>query len=124
FNKIVWSTFLTSRAVGQHMTQQGHGAIVTLTATLSSMTAPFMSNIVAASAAIEGMTRSLAGEFGMAGVRVNCVRGNAMPETRTIQETGAGYQELGINIPMMVPPLGRPISVDETAKTAVFLASD
>jgi NAD(P)-dependent dehydrogenase (short-subunit alcohol dehydrogenase family) len=84
-NIVLGSTFITSRAVGLVMASQGSGAIVTLSATLSSMTAPYMSNITATCSAIEGLTRALAGDFGPAGVRVNCVRGNAMPETRTIQ---------------------------------------
>jgi 3-oxoacyl-[acyl-carrier protein] reductase len=123
-NVILLSTFLTSRVVGRVMVQQKSGAVVTLSATLSSMTAPFMAGISATCAAIEGLTRSLAGEFGSAGVRVNCVRGNGMPETRTIQETGEGYIRLGYNIPMNLPPLGRPITVAETAATAAFLMSD
>jgi 3-oxoacyl-[acyl-carrier protein] reductase len=58
-------------------------------------------------------------------VRVNCVRGSAMPETRTIQETGAGQAKLrGAPPSFPVPPLGRPITVAETANAAVFLASD
>lgn len=125
FQVVVASTFLTSRTVGSVMAQQGTGGtIVTLSATLSSMTAPFMTNISAACGAIEAMTRSFAGEFGMAGIRVNCVRGSGMPETRTIQETGAGYQALGVNVPMSLPPLGRPITVADTAAAAAFLASD
>lgn len=123
---VLGSQFLTARAAGAHMTRQGSGSIITLSATLSVMTAPFMAGISAACAAIEGMTRSLAGEFGPYGVRVNCVRGGAMLETRTIQETGAGYQRLNQRPEMMmvVPPLGRPITVAETAATAAFLASD
>jgi NAD(P)-dependent dehydrogenase (short-subunit alcohol dehydrogenase family) len=121
---IVGSTFLTSRAAAKHMAAQGGGSVITLSATLSVMTAPYMAGISAASAAVEGLTRALAGEFGPSGVRVNCVRANGMPETRTIQETGAGYVNLGL-VPSMVPPLlGRPISVEETAAVAAFLASD
>jgi NAD(P)-dependent dehydrogenase (short-subunit alcohol dehydrogenase family) len=123
-NVILLSTFLTSRIVARSMAERKAGSIVTLTATLSSMTAPFMAGITATSAAIEGLTRSLAGEFGPAGIRVNCVRGNGMPETRTIQETVAGYIELGYAIPMALPPLGRPITVAETAAAAAFLLSD
>ena len=57
------------------------------------------------------------------------VRGDAMPETSTIQETMAGTARvLGIDPSEMPPPpdtpLGRPISVAETAATATFLASD
>jgi len=123
-NVILGSIFLTSRAVGARMVEEGHGSIVTLSATLSGMTAGYMAGISATCGAIEALTRSLAGEFGPAGVRVNCVRGNAMVETRTIQETGAGLARLGA-APSMVPaPLGRPITTGETAATAAFLASD
>jgi 3-oxoacyl-[acyl-carrier protein] reductase len=122
---ILGSTFLTSRAAAQHMMKQGSGSIVTLSATLSGMTAGHMAGISAACGGIEAMTRSLAGEFGSKGVRVNCVRGSGMPETSTIQETGAGQIALTGEPPKMsLPPLGRPITVAETASTAAFLASD
>lgn len=124
--RIVGSQFLTARAAGGHMMQQGTGgAIVLLSATLSGMTAPFMAGISAANGGVEALARSLAGEFGMAGVRVNVVRGSGMPETRTIQETVAGQVALTGNPPSMsLPPLGRPITVAETVATAAFLMSD
>ena len=125
---ILGSTFLTARAAGRHMLHQRSGAIVTLSATLSGMTSGYMAGISATCGAIEALTRSLAGEFGPAGVRVNCVRGSAMPETRTIQETAAGQARvMGISMSDMqlpLPPLGRMITVAETASTAAFLASD
>lgn len=121
---ILGSTFLTSRAVGAQMVRQGGGSIVTLSATLSVWTGAYMAGISATCAAIEGLTRSLAGEFGPAGVRVNCVRGNAMLETRTIAETGAGLVALGFQPSMSPTLLGRPITIGETAATAAFLASD
>jgi len=126
---ILGSTFLTSRAVGRHMMRQNSGAIVMLSATLSGMCAGAMAGISATCGGIEALTRSLAGEFGPAGVRVNCVRGSAMPETRTIQETGSGLAALYGMGPMDAPvgsdtPLRRSITVAETASVAAFLASD
>lgn len=122
---ILGSTFVTSRAAARHMVRQRGGAIITLSATLTGMTAANMAGITATCGAIEALTRSLAGEYGPAGVRVNCVRGSAMPETRTIQETFAGQIEItGAPPSMTLPPLGRPITVAETAATAAFLASD
>lgn len=125
---ILGSTFLTSRAAARHMVRQGGGSIVTLSATLSGSANPYMAGITATCGAIEAMTRSLAGEFGPAGVRVNCVRGNAMPETRTIRETSAGIaRAFGMEPEELKLPqtaLGRPITVAETARTAAFLASD
>jgi 3-oxoacyl-[acyl-carrier protein] reductase len=130
-HRIVGSTFLTSRTVGAQMaTQEGGGSIITLSATLSRMATPNMANISTVCGAIEALTRALAGDFGGAGVRVNCVRGNAMPETSTIQETMAGQAEIfgitpeAMRRSMAPPPLGRPIRVSETAATAAFLASD
>lgn len=122
FEIVVASQFLTAREAARHMHEGG--GIVMLSATLSVMTAPFMAGISAAQGAIEALTRSLAGEYGPQNIRVNCVRGSAMPETVTIQETGAGYARLGAQTSMSLPPLGRPISVDDTVKTAAFLMSD
>jgi NAD(P)-dependent dehydrogenase (short-subunit alcohol dehydrogenase family) len=123
---IVGSQFLTARTVGAYLARQGTGgAIVTLSATLSGMTAANMAGISAACGAIEALTRALAGDFGPAGIRVNCVRGSGMPETRTIQETVAGQIRVGGEPPKMtLPPLGRPISVADTVSTAAFLMSD
>lgn len=124
-NVVVGSQFLTAREAGKYMMKQGSGSIVILSATLSGMTAANMAGISAACGAVEALTRALAGEFGPAGVRVNCVRGSGMPETRTIQETGAGQVALTGKPPqMMLPPLGRRITVAETASAAAFLASD
>ncbi|MCA9912526.1 MAG: SDR family oxidoreductase [Anaerolineae bacterium] len=121
--RIVGSQFITSRTAANYMAEGG--AIVTLSATLSGMTAPAMAGISAACGAIEAMTRSLAGEYGMKNIRVNCVRGSGMPETRTIQETVAGQIALTGEPPKMnVPPIGRPITVSETISAAAFLMSD
>jgi NAD(P)-dependent dehydrogenase (short-subunit alcohol dehydrogenase family) len=123
-DRIVGSQFLTARHAARVMAPRQRGAIVLLSATLSGMPATHMAGISAACGAIEALGRALAGEFGPEGIRVNCVRGSAMPETRTIQLTGAGLAPLGLTPQMVPPPMRRPITVDETAKVAAFLASD
>lgn len=70
------------------------GAILTLSATLSGSAFAHVAGISAAFGAVEVTTQSLAAEFGPRGIRVNCVRGSAMPETRTIRETFAGQAAL------------------------------
>jgi 3-oxoacyl-[acyl-carrier protein] reductase len=123
-NRILASQFLTSRVAARYMIKQKSGSIVTLSATLSGGGFSYMAGISATCSAVEAMTRSFSGEFGRHGVRANCVRGSAMPETRTIQETGAGIVAVGGKVQISMPPLGRPITVAETANAAVFLASD
>ena len=127
---ILASTFLTSRSAATRMASDGGGgSVVTLSATLTGVNVPFMASLTATCGAIEAMTRTLAAEFGQAGVRVNCLRGDAMPETSTIQQTGAGQASLlGIDVselPMAAAgTLARPRTVAETAAAAAFLASD
>lgn len=124
-SRILGSQFVTAREAGRRMASKGQGSIITLSATLSGMTAANMAGITATCGGIEAMTRALAGDFGPMGVRVNCLRGSAMPETNTIQKTFAGQTAIrGEPMPMTPPPLGRPITVAETAGAAVFLASD
>lgn len=110
------------------MMPQGHGSIVSLCATLSGIAAPYMAGISVACGAIDAMTCSLAGEFGPAGVKVNCVRGSAMPETRTIRETSAGQarlQEISLTRCSYPPPRSAiPSPSPRSRATAAFLASD
>lgn len=124
---ILGSTFLTSRSAARAMTKTGGGSVVTLSATLTGGAYGYMAALSATCGAIEAMTRALSGEYAPQGVRVNCVRGDAMPETTTIQETGMAQAALhGLDAPadMSASPLGRPITVADTAKTVAYLLSD
>lgn len=122
---IVGSQYLTSRAAGLAMAGTGGGSVITLSATLSATAAGHMVGITATCGAVEAMTKSLAGELGASGVRVNCVRANAMPETQTIADTFAGQTALYGRPPEFAPPpLGRPTTLDDTAGAAAYLASD
>lgn len=124
--RIVGSQFLTARETARHMSRRRSGSIVMLSATLSGGAFSLMSGISAACGAIEALTRSLAGEYGGFGVRVNCVRGSAMPETRTIQDTFAGRAALLGDVAggSGGTLLGRPVTVAETAAAVGYLASD
>ena len=127
---IVGSQFLTARVAAEHMIKQGHGAVVFLSATLSGQFIPFMAGITATCGAIEAGMRSLAAEYGPAGVRMNCVRAGGIPETRTIQETmvemskttGQPVEETGE--PTIGNVSARAVTVAETANTVAFVGSD
>ena len=124
------SQFLTARAAARHMVPRGRGAIVFLSASLTGQFIPFMSGITAACGAVEALARPFAAEFGPVGIRVNCVRAGAMPETSTIAETTAnmartmGVERDEASRPTMINVLRRPLRVDETAATVAWVASD
>ena len=127
FETIAWSQFLTSRTAATLLASRGKtGAIVTLSASVGAQFVPFMSGIAATCGAIESFTRSLAAELGGAGIRINCVRAGAMPETRTIRETSAAIATLigTSEITGLGNLLQRPLQLDETAKAIAFYASD
>jgi NAD(P)-dependent dehydrogenase (short-subunit alcohol dehydrogenase family) len=126
---ILRSAFITTRALGRVMMAQGHGAIVLVTSALAGSQMPWMAGLTATSAAIEGLVRTLAAEFGVAGVRVNCVRADAMPETPSIARTGAAAEANGITREAFgryvgLSLLGRPNSARQTAALISFLLSD
>lgn len=122
---ILGSSFLTARAAGAKMIRQGSGSIITLSAVLSVMTMATMTGLTATYGAMEAMTRTLAGEFGPSGVRVNCVRSNGLPETSSIGETYAEQVRiLGRPPAMGESALRRPVTIAEVASTVAFLASD
>jgi len=122
--------FLTARAAARRMVEKRSGVILTLTATPARLAAPLVGGMGAAWAAVEALTRSLAAELGPHGIRVVCVRPDAIPETATIREVyglhakGAGmtreeFQSLmeGMTLLRRLPTLA------EVANVAAFMAS-
>jgi NAD(P)-dependent dehydrogenase (short-subunit alcohol dehydrogenase family) len=82
--------FLTARAAARHMAERGSGVILTL----SSSAAPSASSpepgrgiggFGVACAAIEALSRCLAGELGAQGIRVVCLRPEGIPETWPVE---------------------------------------
>lgn len=83
--RIAGSQFLTSRVAAKYMIQtQSEGTILLLTAALSRSKLPNLAGITAASAAIEGLTRVMATEWGGNGIKVICICPGALMETKRI----------------------------------------
>ena len=117
-NGLCRTNFLTATAAARHMVAQGAGVIVTLSASSAKETRHQMGGFSLANAAIEALTRTLAGEIGRRGVRVVGLRSNFTPETYP-----------GVTDEMLAPLLrdsllGRLPRLAELAGTAVYLASD
>lgn len=89
-----------------------------------------------ACAAIEGFTRQLAAELGASGVRVVCLRPDAMPETlergsharqvftEVAKRHGIALEEMMKTATDAASLLKRSPTLDEIARTAAFVASD
>lgn len=126
------SNFLTAKAAGRHMTETGSGVILTLTAPPSRLAVSNMGGMPASWSVIESLTRTFAAELGRSGVRVVCLRPDALPESDTITEVyGLHAQALGMpsNVEFQsvmegVTLLKRLPKLKELADTAVFIASD
>lgn len=117
-NGLCRTNFLTATAAARHMTAQGRGVIVTLSASAARESRHEMGGFSLACASIEALTRSLAGEVGRRGVRVVGIRSNFTPETYP----EVTEQDLA---PLVRDTLiGRLPRLAELAGTAVYLASE
>jgi 3-oxoacyl-[acyl-carrier protein] reductase len=117
-NGMCLTNFLTATAAARHMAAQGAGVIVTLSASSAKETRHQTGGFGLANAAIEALTRGMAGEYGRSGVRVVGMRANFTPETYP-----------GMTAENLAPllnntTLGRLPRLTELAATAVYLASD
>jgi NAD(P)-dependent dehydrogenase (short-subunit alcohol dehydrogenase family) len=123
--------FLTATAAARRMVGDGSGVILTLTSAAGRMAIPLMGGMAPAWGAVEALSHSLAAELGPRGIRVVCLRPNAMPETATITEVfglhanGAGTTREQFQALLEgQTPLRRLQTLTEVANVAAFLASD
>jgi NAD(P)-dependent dehydrogenase (short-subunit alcohol dehydrogenase family) len=130
--KICGSQFLTSRVAAKYMIKtRSEGTILLHTAALSRSKFPNLAGITAASAAVEGMTRVMAAEWGGDGIKVICICSGAIMETKRISgwiESSAKH--LGIPSEQMIAQykafdiLKTSPTLKQVGGTAVFLASE
>jgi NAD(P)-dependent dehydrogenase (short-subunit alcohol dehydrogenase family) len=130
--KICGSQFLTSRVAAKYMMQtQSQGTILLLTAALSRSKLSNVAGITAASAAIEGLTRVMATEWGGYGIKVIGICPGALMETKRISGwIDATAKEYGIPAEQLVVQykafdiLKRSPTLKQVGETAAFLASE
>lgn len=125
------ANFLTARAAARHMTGQGSGVILTITASPSRTAVPLMGGMAPAWAAVEALSRGLAAELGPRGVRVVCLNAAGMPESPQLSEVyGLHADAYGISrdafeARMVDRTLRKQLpTITEIADVAAFVASD
>jgi len=128
---VLKSQFITARAAARHMVKQRSGVIIFLTGSPARGHVEGVTAIGTAFGAIETLMENLAVEVSPAGVRVVCLRTTANIDSRTIQQTAdalagkmSGTKDQMIARMSSLNLLRVPASINDTAKTAVLLASD
>lgn len=113
-------TFNVSRAAYPHLKERG-GVILNISATLQLLGTVGQSHAAAAKAGVDSLTRTLAAEWGPAGVRVNGLAPGPVGDTEGIRRLTT---EKSRKMIQEHAPLGRMATIDEVASAALFLCSD
>jgi NAD(P)-dependent dehydrogenase (short-subunit alcohol dehydrogenase family) len=129
---ICGSQFLTSRVAAKYMMQtQSAGTILLLSAALSRSKLPNVAGITAASAAIEGMTRAMAAEWGADNIKVICICAGAIMETKRISGwIDSAAKQYGVPVEQLVAQykafdiLKTSPTLKQLGETAAFLTSE
>jgi 3-oxoacyl-[acyl-carrier protein] reductase len=130
--------FLTATAAARRMAERGSGVILTLSTSAASLSGRDRrfhrtGGFGVACAAIEALTKQLAAELGPRGVRVVCLRPDAIPETwpdefrDQVLDAGEGAGRTGAEVLAYMEGgslLGRLPTLAEVANVAAFMASD
>ena len=119
--------FLTAKAAARVMMKQRSGVILSLTATPGGIGYPFTGNFAPACCAVECLSRNLAAELGIYGVRVVNIRSGGSPDSRVFKEAidrdPAGMESVLRTMKGDTMLKKLPLMAD-IANVAVFLASD
>jgi len=126
------SKFLTTRAAARHMTRQGSGVVMAITATTARLAIPEVGGTGVTFDAVESLCRQWACELGRHGVRVVWLQTTGLPEaiTEAVQPAyGTGSGEAMTRAELIAwqegrTILGRLTSLAEVGAAAAFLASD
>ncbi len=120
---------LTATAAARHMITRRSGVILTLSTTSAHLSGRDQmkhatGGFSTACASIEALSRTLAGELGPHGIRVVCLRSDAIPETwSSAPEHAAGVAEMKAYMTAGTV-LGRMPTLADVANGAAFAASD
>jgi NAD(P)-dependent dehydrogenase (short-subunit alcohol dehydrogenase family) len=113
-------TFNGCRAAFEHLTQPG-ASVINISATQSFTPAAMQAHVCAAKAGVDALMKSLAIEWGPAGIRVNSIAPGPVDGTEGMERL-AGSPEQRAKVAQMVP-LQRFAQKDEIAEVALFLCS-
>jgi 3-oxoacyl-[acyl-carrier protein] reductase len=127
------SQFLTTRAAARHMTRQGSGVIMAITATTARLSLPEVGGTGVAFDAIESQCRQWACELGRHGVRVVWLQTTGLPEAVADIDRFPAYgtgAEQGMTRAELIAWMRRSTQLDrltslaEVGNVAAFMASD
>jgi 3-oxoacyl-[acyl-carrier protein] reductase len=129
------TNFLTAKAVARHMVKRRSGVILTISTPGSRMAGVGFLGYGVTCGAIETFSRILAGELGASGIRVICLRPDAIPEAQPTSHARKVFQgfadRAGVSIEEMLAQraesgtlLKRFPKLSEVADYAAFVASD
>jgi peroxisomal 2,4-dienoyl-CoA reductase len=113
-------TFNVSRAAFELLKGRG-GVILNISATLQLLGTAGQVHASAAKAGVDALTRTLAAEWGPAGIRVNGLAPGLVDGTEGMRRLTTPAARAAIEARC---PLGRLASIDEIAAAALFLCSD
>lgn len=122
----VSANFLTARIAATHMSQNGSGVILMMTASPARMAWPLTGSFGIECAAIEGLCRSLASEVSPRGVRVICIRSAGSPEAFA-DDLNDNFAKARAEMIAMIADktlLKRTPSLAEVGNVAALMASD
>jgi NAD(P)-dependent dehydrogenase (short-subunit alcohol dehydrogenase family) len=121
FHVNVRPAFVLAGTLAERMAAGGGGAILTISSALAATGAPYSALYGASKAALDGMTTSLAAEWGPAGVRVNSVRPGVVDTDMGAPIAAAAQTRDYYN---GFVPLRRLGTADDVADLVAFLVSD